>query len=52
VSREDKKEIGASILSLCFLSYDIWLLSSEPMHLGVLRVLTLLSSLYTLANVS
>jgi hypothetical protein len=40
VSREDKRETGAFILSLCCLSFDIWLLASEPMHLGVLRVLT------------
>jgi hypothetical protein len=40
VRREDKREIGASILSLCCLSVDILLLASEPMHLGVLRVLT------------
>jgi hypothetical protein len=40
VRREDKKEIGVSILSLGRLSFDICLLSSEPMHLGVLRVLT------------
>jgi hypothetical protein len=40
VSMEDKREIGASILSLRCLSFDIWLLASEPMHLGVLKVLT------------
>jgi hypothetical protein len=40
VRRENKSEIGASILSLCCLSVDIFLLASEPMHLGVLRVLT------------
>jgi hypothetical protein len=38
VSREDKREIWASILSLCCLSFDNWILASEPMHLGVLRV--------------
>jgi len=38
VSKEDKRDIGASILSLCCLSVDIWLLVREPMHLGVLRV--------------
>jgi hypothetical protein len=35
-----KREIGASILSLCCLYFDVWLLAREPMHLGVLRVLT------------
>jgi hypothetical protein len=40
VRKEDKREIGASILSLCCLSFDIWLLANEPVHLGVLRVLT------------
>jgi hypothetical protein len=40
VSREDKRETRASILLLCCLSFDIWLLASEPMHLGILRVLT------------
>jgi hypothetical protein len=39
VSREDKIYIRAYFLSLCCLSFDIWILASEPRHLGVLRVL-------------
>jgi hypothetical protein len=40
VNRGYKREIGASILSLCCCHFDVWLLAREPMHLGVLRVLT------------
>ena len=40
MSNEDTTEIGASILSLCCLSFDVWLLARVPMHLGVFGVLT------------
>jgi hypothetical protein len=41
VNSEDKREIGAFILSLCVVyQFDVWIFAREPMHLGVLRVLT------------
>jgi len=41
VRMKDKREARASILSfMLIIISDIWILASEPMHLGVLRVLT------------